>query len=355
MKKSKLEHVFQKHSSIFKEEQPLLFEEETCEKRNFPRIRCENIISQGAVKFLEKWPSHIYSTFLLGCSIISIILTFILITIFFSFSTGNYRYRETRNAKEDLYNVYFIKHENHTWSRKELCYIETAAHKHPELNIYLINLISEDFPKDNTMQVQFTDMKNLSSFFNFLKIHDQERNFILPKDLSPEMLVRIKIANNNFNVRNIDLPMEQFFKGSILQNVYKTLNNELIEMAARANILWNYPGIALNPKMFNSIDNVEKYFCKSEKMCKLDQDFITEMRGDLQASTVSCHAFAEFFMKEIIKNPLSTQFHVLQNVLNNFCPRINNCSGVKIVNEESNYLTSEISCPVTYPNGEVVN
>lgn len=67
---------------------------------------------------------------------------------------------------------------------------------------------------------QFTDMKNLSSFFNFLKIHEQERNFVLPKDLSPEMLLRIKIANNNFNVRNIDLSMEQFFKGQVIVNLF---------------------------------------------------------------------------------------------------------------------------------------
>lgn len=35
-----------------------------------------------------------------------------------------------------------------------------------------------------------------------------------------------------------------------------------MEMAAKANILWNYPGITLNPKMFNSINNIEKHFCK---------------------------------------------------------------------------------------------
>lgn len=28
-----------------------------------------------------------------------------------------------------------MKHENRTWSRKELCYIETTANKHPELNV----------------------------------------------------------------------------------------------------------------------------------------------------------------------------------------------------------------------------
>lgn len=91
--KYQVEHIFQKHEIVFKEDQPLLFEEETCEKKYFARNPCENIISQGAVKFLEKWPSHMYSTFLLGCSIISIILTFILISVLFSFSRGHYRYR----------------------------------------------------------------------------------------------------------------------------------------------------------------------------------------------------------------------------------------------------------------------
>lgn len=51
----------------------------------------------------------------------------------------NFYCRETRNAEQDSYNVYFMKHENRTWSRKELCYIETTAHKHPELNVYNTN------------------------------------------------------------------------------------------------------------------------------------------------------------------------------------------------------------------------
>lgn len=88
-----VEHVFQKHGNLFGESEPLIFTEETCEREDFSHIPYDNIISKGAVKFLEKWPAHLYSTFLLGCCFISIIFTFILITILFSFSAERYRYR----------------------------------------------------------------------------------------------------------------------------------------------------------------------------------------------------------------------------------------------------------------------
>lgn len=42
-------------------------------------------------------------------------------------STSAYNERST--------SVYFLKHENRTWTSDELCYIETAARHFPEYNV----------------------------------------------------------------------------------------------------------------------------------------------------------------------------------------------------------------------------
>ncbi|XP_033214652.1 uncharacterized protein LOC117171433 isoform X2 [Belonocnema kinseyi] len=298
---------------------------------------------------MEKWPSHLFATFLAGCFIVAIIFIFILITVIFSIPADHHRCRKARNVEiEESHNVYFVKHENRTWSRKELCYMETAARRHPDLHVYMINLVSEN-PQENESQVspRVIEKQELNSFSGFINLSEQEKSFAISRTLKPEMILRKKIAYYNSNVRNIDLSTEWFFEGSMLSNVYKMLSSEMVEIAAKIYLLWNYPGVALNPVMHNSLNDLQQYFCDKTK----DFDFTIELKGELQASGIPCHAFAGFLMQEIIKNRFFDQQHGLKRALNDFCPRIQQCPGVRILKIKSNYLSSGLFCPTIYPDG----
>ena len=86
-------NLLQKCTSLVEEDQPLIFAEENYEKGNYQEIPCETVIAQGALRFLGKWPSHLFAAFLAGCFIVAIIFIFILITIIFSIPATHHRCR----------------------------------------------------------------------------------------------------------------------------------------------------------------------------------------------------------------------------------------------------------------------
>lgn len=53
-----------------------------------------------------------------------------------------------------------------------------------------------------------------------------------------------------------------FLSSSKLSKVAKKLGDEVLEIAAKAQLLWSVPGVALKPNMFCSLDFVKSFLCK---------------------------------------------------------------------------------------------
>lgn len=49
---------------------------------------------------------------------------------------------------------------------------------------------------------------------------------------------------------------------SVLVNAYDYLSSEMLELAARAHVLWNFPGVALDPMIQTDLASLKKYLCK---------------------------------------------------------------------------------------------
>lgn len=108
--------------------------------------------------------------------------------------------------------------------------------------------------------------------------------------LSAEDRLRQRLVAGNENIRNINVSIEKFFKGwvevesnkntcysiilirfrtyflssSKLSKVAKKLGDDVLEIAAKAQLLWSVPGVALKPNMFCSLDFVKNFLCKWE-------------------------------------------------------------------------------------------
>lgn len=64
------------------------------------------------------------------------------------------------------------------------------------------------------------------------------------------------------NVRNIDIAVQALFKNSMLAKRYKTLDIQTLENAARAQLLWTYPGVVLDPKVPSQLKDLQQYICR---------------------------------------------------------------------------------------------
>ncbi|XP_025263833.1 uncharacterized protein LOC112637742 [Camponotus floridanus] len=269
---------------------------------------------KGAAHQLKRWPNDLFSSFMTACLIISGLVLFAFVTAIFcspAISDDNCCEYNIFEDERKL-NVYFVKEATQVWSKKEFCYIEAAAREQPDLNIHLINLM------------RTSDALNI-----------------------PEAHFKIALATQNTNIRIADLSIDEFFSKSKLLSVANNLNNGLLLMAARAYLLWNSPGVAMQPSTYCNLSKMNKFqWTKGEKRDYTSSKLITiDPTIDLQATEVQCQAFLGFLLKEISKN---TTLYNLKDALHKFCPRIDKCPEVQILNLKSRCSVNVFDCPTVH-------
>ncbi|XP_029173340.1 uncharacterized protein LOC114942193 isoform X1 [Nylanderia fulva] len=271
---------------------------------------------KGVAHQLRRWPNDLFSSFIAACLIISGLVLFAFITaIFCTPVTSNDNYCEYNMLEDEhSFNVYFVKEAGQVWSRKEFCYIEAAAREQPDLNIHLINLM------------RTSDTLNI-----------------------PEAHIKMALATQNTNIHIADLSIDEFFSKSNLSNIAKSLSNGLLLMAARAYLLWNSPGVAMHPSAYCNLSSINKFrWSKEEKRNYTPNKLFTiDPTIDLQATGIQCQAFLGFLLQEISKN--ATQIYNLKDVLHKFCPRIDKCPEVQILDLKSRCSVNVLDCPTVLP------
>lgn len=298
-------------------------DESKCKIVDFPYMYIKNTIRdvqyntpivKGVANQLRKWPNDLFTLFMTACLFISGLVLFIFITaILCSPITNNDNCCELKiSGNEYPFNVYFVKEAAQVWSRKEFCYIEATARKQPELSIHLINL-----------------MRNTSASSTL------------------ETYFKVALATQNANILVADLLIDEFFNKSKLSNIAQNLTNESLLMAARAYLLWNSPGITMHPSAYCNLSTIIKSRTKEKNRDYTFNKLATiDPAIDLQATEVYCQAFPGFVLQEISKN--ITQIHSLKDALDKFCPRIENCPEVQIVNLKSRCAVDVLDCPTVY-------
>lgn len=63
--------------------------------------------------------------------------------------------------------------------------------------------------------------------------------------------------------------LDQLCRRSRLANVSNRLSNEMIEMAAKLLILWNSPGVVLDPAVHPRLDFFNDLLCTSVKLLRI--------------------------------------------------------------------------------------
>ncbi|XP_078034735.1 uncharacterized protein LOC144468846 isoform X2 [Augochlora pura] len=302
-------------------------------------------IVKGVVNQLRKWPTDLFRAFLAVCLIIAsmVLLTFATVAVSLPSTAGN-RIEASRifDAKETS-NVYFLKLGHRNWSTREFCYVETAARKHPDLSLHLINLLREE-PLDNhpdePIKSQAGTKANESLATDPRPVKGSSPT---PEDRIKE---RLRIANSN--IKTVDLSVGRFFKGSKLSRIANGLDDDVLELAAKAQLLWSVPGIAARPSMFCALDTVKRFLCNGDKnRCLPDQLATIEPENDIQATAVPCQAFMGFLVQEISKSKYDGKFTV-NEALRKYCPRLYDCPEIRIFDTGAKCSTDSLDCPTVY-------
>ncbi|TGZ50121.1 Uncharacterized protein DBV15_00796 [Temnothorax longispinosus] len=73
-----------------------------------------------------------------------------------------------------------------------------------------------------------------------------------------EVYLKMALANQNANIHIADLAIDEFFSKTELSSIAKNLSNELLLMAAKAYLLWNFPGVAMHPSAYCNLSSINK-------------------------------------------------------------------------------------------------
>ncbi|XP_043522009.1 uncharacterized protein LOC122534963 isoform X1 [Frieseomelitta varia] len=327
----------------FGEDVSLLYPDNHGDKfTRFVETPCETPIIKGVVNQLRKWPADMFFAFLTACLIIGslVFLIFLTVTICVPTVIGNRMEEISILEVRTSSNVYFFKLANQNWSTTDYCYIETAARRHPDFNVYLINLIKEE-PNRKSLNQSSINRTRLESKLN-------DPNNYHSSVSSPEDRLRQRLVFGNGNIRNINVSIDKFFKGSKLSKVAKQLDDEVLEIAAKAQLLWSVPGVALKPNMFCNLDSVKSFLCNSnENECLPDKLATIEPENDIQVTGVPCQAFMGFVVQEISRNKHNGKY-TLKEALETYCPRLYYCPEIRILNSKPKCPTDGLNCPIVY-------
>ncbi|XP_011503240.1 PREDICTED: uncharacterized protein LOC105366480 [Ceratosolen solmsi marchali] len=283
----------------------------------------DQVLAKGALKLLRAWQGpEFLGALLAGClfSVGFIILALVPAILAFAqqHSNGSCRYNRATvgYSQEKSINVYFIKHENRTWTNEEFCAIETAAHHYPQYNIFIINLlINEEYISSKKKKILILNNVN-----------------------SSETKLRYKLSEIS-NVNNIDISVDRFFARSIMSKGIKRLNSHKIELAAKFQVIWESSGIALEPLTILQLESV-KHFINTNKIDKLAS---IQVDNDLQATTVPCQSFIGFVISQMTKVTFTDRQTLLKHALMDFCRSSMDCVGIRILKPFSQGLP-KLSC-----------
>ncbi|XP_011864950.1 PREDICTED: uncharacterized protein LOC105560434 [Vollenhovia emeryi] len=279
-----------------------------------------NLMLKGVANQLRRWPNDLFSSFMAACLVTSSFVLFVFVTVIFCSpiaSDVNCWYGLKISEDKCSFNVYFVKEAAQLWSGKEFCYIEAAAREQPNVNIHLINLM------------RASSMPNTS-----------------------EVYLKMALATQNANIHIADLPIDEFFSKTELSSVARNLSNESLLMAARAYLLWNFPGVAMHPSAYCnlSIINKSRWNKVGKRDCTPDELITIDPTIDLQATDVHCQAFLGLLLREISKN--ATEIYSLKDALDKFCPRIDKCPEVRVLDLKSQCSVNVFDCPTVYTSGK---
>ncbi|CAK9834039.1 hypothetical protein ANTRET_LOCUS10630 [Anthophora retusa] len=329
----------------FRENVSLLYPDSHDEKYGrFSGTPCETPIIKGVVNQLRKWPADVFFAFLAACLIVASLLFLIFVTVAIYVPTVVGNRLEGISIVDGLgasSNVYFFKLSNQNWTTEEFCYIETAARRHPDFNVYLINLI-KDQPIMTSLNEPVINRTKLESASN-------DSNSYRSSTLTPEDSLRQRLVQENGNIRNINVSIDKFFRGSKLSKIAKMLDDKLLEMAAKAQLLWNVPGVALRPNMFCSLDAMKVFLCNKKDQCLSDKMATIVPENDIQLTGVPCQAFMGFIVQEISKNYYNKNY-TLKEAVERYCPRLRYCPEIRILDSKPKCLTEDFDCPHVYPS-----
>ncbi|XP_033187109.2 uncharacterized protein LOC117243207 isoform X1 [Bombus vosnesenskii] len=334
----------------FGEDVSLLYPDNHSDKfAKFTETPCETPIIKGVVNQLRKWPADVMFAFLAACLIIGSLVFLIFLTVAICAPTvvGN-RIGGISNLQVGASNAYFFKLDNQNWSTTDYCYIETAARRHPDFNVYLINLIKEEPNKGRLNQPSINGTRLES------KLNDSNNYHSWISSREDRLREQLVLANGN--IRNVNVSIDKFFKGSKLWKIAKELDDQVLEIAAKAQLLWSVPGVVLKPNMFCNLDSMKSYLCKSIMFCSSnsnkdeclpDKLATIEPENDIQLTGVPCQAFMGFIVQEISKNNHNGKY-TLKEAVEKYCPRLYYCPEIRILNSSPKCPTNALNCPIVY-------
>ncbi|KZC05715.1 hypothetical protein WN55_04655, partial [Dufourea novaeangliae] len=310
----------------------------------------ETPIIKGVVNQLRKWPTDLFCAFLAVCLIIASLVFLVLITVAVCLPAvlaNRCRIEDISITEiETSSNVYFFKLGNRDWSTKEFCYMETAARRHPDLTVYLINLLKEEpVVKNNDPIGNKTSLET--------KLHGSFTNPSM--NLTPEERIRERLRIENGNIKNVNLSIEKFFRGSKLSRIARSLSDEVLEMAAKAQLLWSVPGIVIKPNMYCSLDSVKRFLCNQKKEhCLPDKLATIEPENDIQATGIPCQAFMGFLVEEISRSKFDGSY-TLKEAIEKYCPRSYYCPELRILDRSIKCPFDSLDCPTVHSSNLTPN
>ncbi|XP_025989551.2 uncharacterized protein LOC105203047 [Solenopsis invicta] len=288
-------------------------------KDPFQSVQYHSLMLKGTANQLRKWPNDLFGSFMAACLVISSFVLLVFVTVIFCSPIASDDNCCDLKISDDecSFNVYFVKEAAQVWSGKEFCYVEAAAREQPNLSIHLINLM---------------------------------RTSAAPN--SSEIHLIMALATQNANIHFANLPIDKFFSKTELSSIAKSLSNELLIMAAKAYLLWNFPGVAMHPSAYCnlSIINKSRWNKMGKRDCTPDKLITIDPTIDLQATDVHCQAFLGFLLREISKN--ATRIYSLKDALDKFCPRIDRCPEVRLLDLKPRCSVNAFDCPTVYTSGK---
>ncbi|XP_076230093.1 uncharacterized protein LOC116427017 isoform X3 [Nomia melanderi] len=254
-------------------------------------------IIRGVANQLRKWPTDLFYAFLAVCLVIGSLVLLVFVTVIVCLPTvvGNRcRVEDDRIIETNASsNVYFFKLENRNWSTREFCYIETAARRNPDLNVYLIALLREE-----PVEARPNDAKG-----NKLHSESKTNGFLVDNRYSskgnPEDRLRERLTIKNDNIKNIDLSVEKFFRS------------------------------------------------RNEDRCLPDKLATIEPENDIQATGVPCQAFMGFLVQEISRSDFHGNY-TLREAIRKYCSRLYYCPEIRILDANSQCSSNFLDCPTVY-------
>ena len=108
----------------------------------------------------------------------------------------------------------------------------------------------------------------------------------------------------------------------MLSYIYHKLDVRTLEIAGKAHLLWNIPGVGLDPPNFRRLHRLQTYL--SRKEFETGKVATITMDGRLQASGVTCQAFIGCLINEIAKCDAINDPNVVQKSRDSFCQRFQN-------------------------------